>query len=277
MDPVRKAVWFVESHSRDHIALDDIAAACSVSAFHLTRSFAATMGLSLMRYVRGRRLSEAAKLLAGGADDILRLALDADYGSHEAFTRAFREQFGLTPEQVRAQGHVDNIQLVEAIPMNTASPIEIAAPRIVMSEPLELVGIVERYACPAKQGIPNQWQRFNEHFGHIPGQINKTAYGVCYNFDAESNFDYMCATEVRPGAELPEGFERLRVPAHRYAVFAHTGHIAGIEGTFAAIWGTWFPQSGHQAAEAPTLEVYGESFDPMTGLGGLEIWIAIQG
>jgi AraC family transcriptional regulator len=48
-----------------------------------------------MRYVRGRRLTEAAKVLSDGAPDILTVALDAGYGSHEAFTRAFRDQFGV--------------------------------------------------------------------------------------------------------------------------------------------------------------------------------------
>ncbi len=103
MDPVQKALWYVESHSRESITLDDIAGACKVSPFHLTRLFATTMGLSLMRYVRARRLCEAARLLAQGADDILAVALAVGYGSHEAFTRAFRDQFGLTPEQVRAR------------------------------------------------------------------------------------------------------------------------------------------------------------------------------
>ena len=104
MDPVQKALWFVESHSREPITLEDIARACKVSPFHLTRAFAASMGLSLMRYVRARRLSEAARQLAEGADDILGIALDVGYGSHEAFTRAFRDHFLLTPEQVRAPG-----------------------------------------------------------------------------------------------------------------------------------------------------------------------------
>jgi AraC family transcriptional regulator len=121
MNPVQKALWFVESHSRDPITLEDIAKACNVSAFHLTRAFAATMGLSLMRYVRSRRLSEAARQLAQGADDILSVAIHVGYGSHEAFTRAFREQFALTPEQVRAQGHLNNISMTEAIVMNTTS------------------------------------------------------------------------------------------------------------------------------------------------------------
>ena len=68
-----------------------------------------------MRYMRGRRLSEAARVLANGGADILTVALDFGYGSHEAFTRAFRDQFGVTPESVRAQRHLDNVNLVEAI------------------------------------------------------------------------------------------------------------------------------------------------------------------
>ena len=58
MGPVDKALWYVESHSREPISLGEIAKACHVSVFHLTRTFAATTGLSLMRYVRARRLTE---------------------------------------------------------------------------------------------------------------------------------------------------------------------------------------------------------------------------
>ncbi len=68
MNPVQKALWFVESHSREPITLEDIAQASNVSPFHLTRAFAGIMGLSLMRSVRTRRLSEAARQLTNGAD-----------------------------------------------------------------------------------------------------------------------------------------------------------------------------------------------------------------
>ena len=74
----------------------------------MAHAFGRATGWSVMRYVRGRRLSEAARTLAAGATDILAVALDAGYGSHEAFTRAFRDQFGRTPESVRAQRHLDN-------------------------------------------------------------------------------------------------------------------------------------------------------------------------
>jgi AraC family transcriptional regulator len=276
MDPVQKALWYVESHSREPITLDDIAASCCISAYHLTRAFAATTGLSLMRYVRARRLSEAARRLAQGADDILVLALDAGYGSHEAFTRAFRDLFGLTPEQVRFQGHVNNIEVVEEIPMNATPTLELAAPRFETHKPTEFAGILARYNCQAPAGIPDQWQRFAPFIGTIPGQVGKAAYGVCYNFDSEGNFDYMCAVEVAGMRDLPKGITSLRVPAQKYAILTDRGHIAGIRATMASIWSKWLPESGHKAAHAPTIERYGPEFNPVTGLGGFEIWIPIE-
>src|SRR4029077_9953194 len=102
MNPAQKALWFIESHLADAWTLDEISAIGGVSRFHMVRAFAAATGFPVMRYVRARRLTEAARALARGAPDILSLALEADYGSHEAFTRAFRDHFGVTPETVRA-------------------------------------------------------------------------------------------------------------------------------------------------------------------------------
>src|SRR6478752_5633731 len=122
MNPAQKALWFIESHLADQLTLDEIAGVAGISRFHMVRAFAAATGLSVMRYVRARRLSEAARALAGGAPDILNLALEADYGSHEAFTRAFRDHFGVTPESVRAATCLDKLSLQEPIMMDS-SPI----------------------------------------------------------------------------------------------------------------------------------------------------------
>jgi AraC family transcriptional regulator len=117
VNPVAKALWYIESHFGQEITLDDVANVAGVSRYHMSRVFGLTTGRSVMRYVRGRRLTEAARCLAQGAPDILAIALDAGYGSHEAFTRAFRDQFGLTPEMARAQGNLHNIELMEPLRM----------------------------------------------------------------------------------------------------------------------------------------------------------------
>jgi len=107
MNPVEKAVWFVETQFERPISLEEIARVAGVSRYHMARAFAEATGQSVMRYARGRRLTEAARSLAAGAPDILAVALSAGYGSHEAFSRAFRDQFDLTPETIRRHGVFD--------------------------------------------------------------------------------------------------------------------------------------------------------------------------
>src|SRR5262249_36029119 len=221
MNPVNKALWFIETHYAREISLEEIAVIAGVSRYHLTRAFTIATGQSALRYTRGRRLSEAARALAAGAPDILTLALEVGYNSHEAFTRAFRDQFGVTPESVRGQRHLDNIQLVEALKMDETLLTRLEPPRFEERPAMLLAGLSARFDCESSSGIPAQWQKFVPHIGTIPGQIGGAAYGVRYNSDEEGTFDYLCAVQASDFSQLPPDWARLRVAARRYAVFAH--------------------------------------------------------
>lgn len=149
-------------------------------------------------------------------------------------------------------------------------------PRFKNGKPLLIAGLGERYTCETSKGIPSQWQRFEPHFGHIPGQIGRVAYGVCCNSDDEGNFDYICGVEVSGVSELPSDFSRVRIPKQRYVVFSHRDHISTIRRTVNTIWNKWLPESGHEVADAPDFERYGEDFDPKSGTGTVEIWIPLR-
>jgi AraC family transcriptional regulator len=277
VDPIAKAVWFIESHFAGDVALDDIAAVAGISRFHLSRAFAATIGVPVMRYVRGRRLTEAARSLIEGAPEILQVALASGYGSHEAFTRAFRDQFGCTPEQIRAQGSLGSLALVEATRMDDLSNLKLEPPRFETGKAMLIAGLSQRYVCEDKAGIPSQWQRFGAHIGNLPGQVGNVAYGVASNFDDSGNFDYLTGVEVSDFSEVPAEFTRLRLAPQKYAVFQHREHVSTIASTMAAIWRKWRPESGCEPADAPNFERYGASFDPRRGTGGFEIWIPVKG
>src|SRR5207253_508657 len=153
MNPAQKALWFIESHLADQLTLDEIAGAAGISRFHMVRAFAAATGLSVMRYVRARRLSEAARALANGAPDILSVALDADYGSHEAFTRAFRDHFGVTPESLRDSAQLDTIDLLEPITMDSTIIDNLPPPRFETGKSLLVAGPGERYTWESGAAI----------------------------------------------------------------------------------------------------------------------------
>lgn len=277
MDPVNKALWLVETRLGGEIAVEDVAAVAGLSRFHLSRLFALAVGQSIMRYARGRRLSEAAKRLADGAPDILSVALDHGYGSHEAFTRAFRDQFGVTPEEVRARGVISDLPLMEPIRMNPTTPGQHAAPRIDSRPAFIVAGLSRRHAMAGAPGIPAQWQAFAPHIGSIPGEAPGVSYGVCSNYDDDGGYDYLAGVEVRGRGDLPSGFTTIALPAQRYAVFTHKGHVATIAATFKYAWGEWLPASGEKAAEAPMFERYDQRFDPMTGSGEMEVWLPLEG
>src|SRR3954466_4468783 len=277
MNPAQKALWYIESHLAEPLTLDDVAGVAGVSRFHLVRAFATATGFSVMRYVRARRLSKAAQALANGAPDILTLALDADYGSHEAFTRAFRDRFGVTPEAVRGRACLDPLALQEPIMMDSTLTDKLQPPRFETGKALLVAGISEH--CTHENegaGIPSQWQRFHQKVGDIPDRVGKVAYGVCCNGDDSGNFDYIAGVEVSDFSDLPREFSRVRIPEQKYAVFTHGEHISTIRRTVNTIWNHWLPLSGLKAADAPNFERYDEKFDPLTGNGGLEIWIPVR-
>jgi AraC family transcriptional regulator len=159
MESVRKALWFMESRFRGEVSLDELSMVAGISRYHFAHVFAKATGQSAMRYMRGRRLTEAARMLANGGHDILTVALDFGYGSHEAFIRAFGDQFGVTPESVRARRHLDNVNLVEAIKMDDDLITILEPPRIEQGRLLLIAGLGGKYSLHTHQNIPALWQR----------------------------------------------------------------------------------------------------------------------
>lgn len=98
----------VQSYIRRHLteALDRTALAtlAGFSVPHFHRVFAAHVGESPTAYVRRLRLERAGRKLRMGAIDIGEVALAAGYESHNAFSKAFKQQFGLSPSAFRALG-----------------------------------------------------------------------------------------------------------------------------------------------------------------------------
>ena len=276
MTAIAKTIWLIESHLALPVSLDEMAAHAGVSRTYLSRIFPLATGYSISGYTRARRLSEAARMLANGAPDILTVALDAGYGSHEAFTRAFREQFGLTPAELRKRRCLDDLNLVEPLPMDSNTTVELAPPRIERMPARKYAGLIQRHDMNEINTIPAQWQRLQPYLGNVPWAVPGEAYGITTEGDAQY-CTYMCGVALGPSAELPPEFVAIDVPARRWARFTHKGHISSIRSTIRAIYDSWLPESGERQAEcASFIEYYGPDFNPVTGLGTVEIWIGLE-
>jgi AraC family transcriptional regulator len=278
-----ETLWFVEAHLGDDVQVETIADALGVSRFHVSRAFLAEIGEPLSSYVRARRLSEAAKRLAGGAADILAVALGVGYGSHEAFTRAFSRQFGVTPEQVRSRASTDGLALREPHAFAWTSEgggpsMKATKPKRTRHDAMTIAGVVRTYDCTTPEGragIPNQWADVAAHFGGIDGEVPGAAYGIVLDGTDDGTIRYVVGVEVKGTAALPAGFERFTIPAQDYAEWQHHGHVAGIQETLAAIWGHALRDAGLRASGGPVIERYGDDFDARTGHGTVGIWVPV--
>lgn len=72
---------------------------CSES--HLSRKFHEISGMKFRDYVHARKLAFALKDIRDTDRGLIDIALDYGFSSHEAFTRAFRELYGISPSQYR--------------------------------------------------------------------------------------------------------------------------------------------------------------------------------
>lgn len=71
------------------------------SESHFSRRFRQVSGMQFRDYLRYRKLAFALRQLRDTDNSVLQIALDHGFSSHEAFTRAFREAYGLTPSEYR--------------------------------------------------------------------------------------------------------------------------------------------------------------------------------
>jgi AraC family transcriptional regulator len=106
--------------------------------------------------------------------------------------------------------------------------------------------------------------------------VGGASYGVCYNFAPNAVFDYLAGVEVSSFKAVPAEFKQLSVPPQRYAVFPHTDHVSKLSDLWMAIFGEWLPKSGQEFSGGPSYERYDDSFDPESGTGGMEIWVAVK-
>jgi AraC family transcriptional regulator len=279
MRPVEHAIWLIESRLSENPGLDDIARATGLSRYYICRVFGEQTGSTLAAYVRSRRLAEAAKALLAGAPSILDVALGAGYGSHEAFTRAFRAEFGCTPEGVRARGLEAPLRLKEPLRMKPAQQVPLDPPTIESLPAARYVGLPRTYQMNQLGGIPQQWETFvQQHLSRLDPSKAPAAYGIVQHaaHDGE-DVQYVCAVAAGAGLVPGNGLVELSLPAMRVAKFIHKGHISGVGAACGAAFEQGLQAAGLQATgPVDLIEHYGPEFDPRSGFGSVGLWVHVK-
>lgn len=91
----------IKDCNNEEITLKRISDSLGYSEFYVSRKFREISGMQFRDYLRYRRLAFALKDVRDTDKSLLDIALDYGFSSHEAFTRAFKEAYGITPSEYR--------------------------------------------------------------------------------------------------------------------------------------------------------------------------------
>ena len=97
---ILKVLVHVQQNLDEATSLERLAEVAGFSPFHFHRIFRGMVGETVAEHVRRLRLERAAMRLKHTDQPVTRIAFDAGYEAHEAFTRAFGAMFGVAPSRM---------------------------------------------------------------------------------------------------------------------------------------------------------------------------------
>lgn len=269
---IQRGVDYIEANLDFEIELVRVSKVAGISHWHFQRIFKAITGETLKTYVRSRRLAKSLDTLLSTDIGILQISVSAGFESQEAFTRAFKRSFGMTPNAYRKLGDRSLFLKKVAIDQDYLRHINTnvsLAPQLYTQPAMTLVGLTTRFYSVDSdknnigQTLPALWDALLKRLDEIGDRVGRSCYGVVQPAEEDStHLQYHAVAEVAADARVPEGMVRLQFPAGTYAKFAHRGLATTIDHTVNYAYSTWLPRSGKRHTYAADLEVYGPEYHP---------------
>lgn len=269
LEQVQRGVDYIEAHLDEAVDLRAVSKAAGMSHSHFQRTFKALTGETLASYVRARRMANALDLLLRSDRRVLDIAVAAGFESQEAFARAFKRSFGMTPSAYRKLG--DKHRFLKKVRFDENYLEHISSMRL---EPtlderprMHVVGLrtcfygQESDKNNLGEVLPQLWDAYLPRADETPYPIPGDFYGVVGqdSIDPERLVYHACRA-VQREAPLPAGMAETTVPAALYAVFEHRGEARRVDQTVNYIYSTWLATSGYRHSYGPDLEIYGSQW-----------------
>lgn len=93
--------WGIQAGEEEFLTLGALAQSLGYSEFYTTRKFKEISGMSFRDYLRRRKLAFALKEVRDSDRSLLDIGVAYGFSSQEAFTRAFKGAYGVTPGEYR--------------------------------------------------------------------------------------------------------------------------------------------------------------------------------
>lgn len=257
----------IQQHLDEPLELQELARLACLAPHHFHHVFTGMLSEPLAGHVRRLRLERAAVRLKHTDFPVVQIALEAGYETHEAFSRAFRKNFGLSPVQFRSRNglttrikaacgvHYSSGSRVRDFTSTQTGPgIEVTIKRL---GPIRVAFM--RHIGPYDQ-VGQTWEQLLMLLGK-EGRLDGTAQfiGICHDDPAVSpahkiRYDACVSVDAsfRPRGEI--GVQTI--PQGDYAVMTHLGPYEELGQSYAKLLGEWLPRSGRRLRPTPCFEIY---------------------
>lgn len=277
---IQNALEFIDEHLAEPINVADIAQAAAFSEFHFHRLFPAYVGEPIHQYVRTRRLEKAARILKKDPQTrLLDLALEVGFETHSAFSRAFKQHYGLSPSQLKKDGHLNGRELIPHFPDHLKKPTIPLRAYITQQPDRYLLYRVlhgrssgsffadyvpyREFAALQAQSPPNLCG-LSSAFPQPPEGLNDPIVPVWYG----GVFDAYPTSTWSENCQILEG--------GRWAVFDYEGAHKFLHQAWNQIYRSWLPNSGRKLRHALPFEMYRRRSQEAGGKHWpTQIWIPI--
>lgn len=101
MERMKDMLSFIEARCAEDLTLEQIAKSACVSETECMRCFKRNVGVSPIRFLKERRIQNAAGLLRSTERSISEIAVSCGFQDMSYFTKAFRQFYGVTPTAYR--------------------------------------------------------------------------------------------------------------------------------------------------------------------------------
>lgn len=268
---LNKALVYIEEHIEEDIKAEDAARHVYLSSFHFQRMFSLLTGVTFGEYVRNRRLSKAGSELRDRRVKVIDLALKYGYDRPESFTKAFTRFHGVTPMGARKDGAAlkSFAPLTIKVTLEGGSFMDYKIEKKPSFDVLAMTRVVDEQS--SKQEIPIFWKEF---FDQGYNKVVCGWYGICHESQGD-RFRYSIADPYEEGAPIPEGFEKIAIPAATWAIFTCIGPMpVAMHKVWRQIYTEWLPSSDYMIKPGYDIEYYsGPNTQDSDYLS--EIWIPI--
>lgn len=227
---------------------------------------------SIGNYIRTRKLSKAADIIESRKNTkIIDIALEVGFGSPEAFTRSFKDHFGVSPldwKKGKQNRKIKRNPITRAKLERLEKGIE--GPTFIEMEKTIYVGITTSILSPFGQEtefdrrVPSLWLDFNRRRIEIPHRKKAVGFGLALDFqekEGDERLTYLAAAQVDREIEIPSGMTKVVVPSGTYASFETRGRVESSHATYDYIYGVWLPASSfRRSSNGYDMEIFDHRF-----------------